>query len=215
MSSKRIDSIIFDMDGTLVDWAGPISEAWNAIFAKYGWEKSITPADFASYAGHTTAEIGQLAFPNVLPDESFKRIAIASKEEVSYIVKLAGRKDTFVPGIDFLAFLAKEYQLFIVSNCMAGYIEAFYQIYGFGPYFIRHLDNRDGFPKWDNIKRLIYENKLSNPVYVGDTSMDQNACKLAGVPFIYAAYGYGHVDESQILGKLPSLSELPLLLKSI
>ena len=35
---------------------------------------------------------------------------------------------------------------------------------------------------------------LKNPVYVGDTMGDYNACQKAGVPFIFADYGFGSVD---------------------
>ena len=38
-------------------------------------------------------------------------------------------------------------------------------------------------------------NGLQNPVYVGDTIWDAEAAKEAGVPFIYAEYGFGEVTE--------------------
>ena len=36
---------------------------------------------------------------------------------------------------------------------------------------------------------------LSDPVYIGDTIGDFNACQKAGVPFIFAEYGFGQVDK--------------------
>ena len=34
-------------------------------------------------------------------------------------------------------------------------------------------------------------NGLKNSVYVGDTNGDSTAAKKAGIPFIYAKYGFG------------------------
>ena len=39
------------------------------------------------------------------------------------------------------------------------------------------------------------ENHLKNPVYVGDTQGDANACREAGIPFILAEYGFGDVPD--------------------
>lgn len=205
---KLYDSIIFDMDGTLVDWSVPISKAWNAIFKKYGWNKEILPSDFAKYAGHTSAEIGELAFPDILKEESFKRIVIASEEEVEYIKKFATKDDTFVKNPVVLDKLSSKYRLFIVSNCMAGYIDAFYDIYGFEKYFEGYLDNRFAHSKWENIKDIVSKNKLQQPVYVGDTSMDLEACEKAGCDFIFAEYGYGSVDINRTVGKIANFEDL-------
>lgn len=35
---------------------------------------------------------------------------------------------------------------------------------------------------------------LQSPVYVGDTMGDFQACEKARVPFIFASYGFGHVE---------------------
>ena len=38
------------------------------------------------------------------------------------------------------------------------------------------------------------KNFLENPVYVGDTKGDAEACMEAGIPMVYAAYGFGRVE---------------------
>lgn len=47
--------------------------------------------------------------------------------------------------------------------------------------------------KGENIKLIIKRNSLINPVYVGDTEGDLKAARYAGIPFIYARYGFGKV----------------------
>ena len=35
---------------------------------------------------------------------------------------------------------------------------------------------------------------MENPVYVGDTTGDKESADYGGIPFIYAAYGFGNVE---------------------
>ena len=39
-------------------------------------------------------------------------------------------------------------------------------------------------------------NHLKDVVYVGDTLGDSRACTEAGIPFIFAAYGFGEVPDA-------------------
>lgn len=197
-----VDALIFDMDGTLVDWAKPITASWNETFARYGWNRVIDENDFRTYAGHTTAEIGALCFPNLPGEESFRRIAIASEEETAYIAAHATWDDTFLPGPTFLKELSKKYRLFIVSNCMAGYIDTFFSCYGGREEVEDYLDNRYGKSKWDNIKAIVEKHGLKSPIYIGDTIMDQEAAQKAGVPFVHATYGYGKLDAERSIDAL-------------
>ena len=64
-----------------------------------------------------------------------------------------------------------------------------------------------GLPKGDNIRMVVQRNHLDRCIYVGDTSMDQEAAALAGVPFVHAAYGYGSADAPE--GSIDSMEQLP------
>ena len=52
-----------------------------------------------------------------------------------------------------------------------------------------------GKNKGENIRLLVKRNSLKAPVYIGDTKGDCDASKEAGVPFIFASYGFGNVIE--------------------
>jgi phosphoglycolate phosphatase len=97
---------------------------------------------------------------------------------------------------EVLQALSEKYELYIVSNCQEGYIEAFYAYHGLEKYF-RDFENpgRTGLSKGENIKLLMKRNGLEAPVYVGDTAGDQKAAKDAGIPFVYAKYGFGDVED--------------------
>ena len=49
-------------------------------------------------------------------------------------------------------------------------------------------------------------NRIDKAVYVGDTQGDLDACRKAGVPFIFAGYGFGSVDDDS--NAISSLDEL-------
>ena len=65
---------------------------------------------------------------------------------------------------------------------------------------------RTGKGKAENIQMLVQRNQLVAPAYVGDIQGDCDACHQAGVPFIWAAYGFGNV--SDYVAKLERFSDL-------
>ena len=38
-------------------------------------------------------------------------------------------------------------------------------------------------------------NHIKNAIYVGDTMSDKTAADFAGIPFCFASYGFGEVEE--------------------
>ena len=97
---------------------------------------------------------------------------------------------------EILAALAGRYRLFIVSNCHASYIPCFFRAHGLGRFFADYeCYGRTQAPKSESIRLLCGRNGLRGPVYVGDTAGDARAAHSAGLPFVYAAYGFGETDE--------------------
>lgn len=75
---------------------------------------------------------------------------------------------------------------------------------GFGPYFRGHLCPGDtGKAKAANIRSVAQRYNLKAPVYIGDTDGDFQACKSAGVPFVFASYGFGQVENPDYVIKKP------------
>ena len=67
--------------------------------------------------------------------------------------------------------------------------------------------------KAENIIKISRDHHLTDPVYVGDTLGDYRACQKAGVPFIFAAYGFGEVSDPYAVIKKPA-DLLPLCITS-
>lgn len=44
---------------------------------------------------------------------------------------------------------------------------------------------------------------MNSPVYVGDTMGDFLSCRKAGVPFVFASYGFGEVPDPDAVIQKP------------
>ena len=191
---KDIDSIIFDLDGTLWDATEGIATSWSEIISKYDSEiKQITADDLKKYMGLRLEEIAARIFPNMNEDERDKILKECCEYENEYLTKNGAI--LYEKLEDTLKELSTKYKLFIVSNWQDGYIELFLDYNNFGQYFVDYeCPGRTNLSKDENIKLVINRNNLKNPVYVGDTKMDSEAANKAGVPFILARYGFGNAE---------------------
>lgn len=200
-------AIIFDLDGTLWDSTASIRDIWNTVIEQETKKPSrLTQEDIRALMGKTMEDIAAALFPDEPKNEQARLIGLCGEAENEYLSK---RGAILYDGLkDTLRTLAKDHQLFIVSNCQNGYIQAFLHAHGLAGYFTDfEMSGRTGKPKWDNIRLLMERNGLTRAVYVGDTDGDQKAAKLAGIPLIFAAYGFGTVSKPD--GIIHSLNELP------
>ena len=191
------DSIIFDMDGTLWDSTEEVAVAFNEVLKnKYPMvTDEVTAIKLKSLFGLLLDDIGIKLFRSVSPDKAIEIIKDCCDYEIEYLVM---HGVSLYQGMEeAIKELSKRYKLFIVSNCQEGYIQAFFKIHPhLEKYFMDfEYPGRSGKAKADNIGLVIERNNLKNPVYVGDTAGDAKAAGEAGVPFIYARYGFGQVQE--------------------
>ena len=116
--------IIFDMDGTLWDSAANVAESWNDAIRQDGRiNKVLTEADIKGVMGKTMDVIAKLLFPELSEAEQESLLAECCRIENDYLREHGG---VLYPDLeDTFKELKKNYELYIVSNCQKGYIEAF------------------------------------------------------------------------------------------
>ena len=202
----KFDGIIFDLDGTLWDSTAEVAKTWTSVIAKYNLNrKEVTVEDLKPCMGKLLDEIASILLPELDPKKQMQVIKECCEYENEYLGEYGA---TLYDKLeDTLKELSKDHKLFIVSNCQDGYIECFFKAHKLDKYFIDYeCPGRTGLPKGENIKLIVERNNLKNPVYVGDTQGDANAAKLANVPFIFAKYGFGNVDE--FFNSIESFDEL-------
>ncbi|MRG86032.1 HAD family hydrolase [Salinibacillus xinjiangensis] len=189
-----MDSIIFDLDGTLWDSREAVVKACNQVIKQYEELEEITVEDLKATMGLQADDISRKLFPNISEEDGKAVLQKCFEVEIQYIEKRGGQLYENLNKV--LEKLSRDYKLFIVSNCQAGYIEAFFTYHQLGRYFVDFENpGRTGLSKGENIKLVMERNELKTPVYVGDTDGDQKAAHYAGIPFVYAKYGFGEVEK--------------------
>lgn len=187
--------IILDMDGTLWDSAENVAKSWNEAIAAYnGYEKTLTTEDIQGVMGKTMDEIADILFADLSMEDRTELLHTCCEIENDYLREHGG---ILYEGVrETLAKLReKGYHLSIVSNCQAGYIEAFLDYYQLWD----AIDDKQCYgdnllSKTENICLVADRNGLDEIVYVGDTQGDYRASRAAGAHFIHTAYGFGRID---------------------
>jgi phosphoglycolate phosphatase len=187
----RAGTFIFDLDGTLWDSTKVVFRAWSETVLKKGYR--LTPDDMRGAMGLQIAEIGARFFPDMAPEARLTLMDKCCEYENELIRREGG--ELFDGVEDMLAELSKTHPLYIVSNCQDGYIQAFLAYHRLGKYFADFVFS-GGRPmtKGQNIESLIKRLGLKSPVYIGDTQGDRDSAVYAGIPFVFARYGFGQTD---------------------
>lgn len=191
-----MDSIIFDVDGTIWDSTESVADSWNkAIREHSNLDLTLDPVSLSRVFGKTMTEIADALFPALDTEARMKLLDACYAEENRYLEDHPG---LLYDGVaETIRNLSLRYPLYIVSNCQCGYIEVMLKTSGLAPYIKDHLCFGETLrPKGATIRMLMEKNSLKSPVYVGDTQGDADACKAAGIPFIFAEYGFGDVPDA-------------------
>lgn len=194
--NRRFDSILFDLDGTLWDATNVTAATWVEVLAKHPEVKCAMPLDHETicrYMGLTNEELAEVFFPDLPFEEAFALMQESCALENEWLPVRGG---ILYDGVEETLFRLKTegYRLFVVSNCQAGYIEAFLWAHDLGDLFEdSECTGNTGLCKAENIRLVMERNGLTSPVFVGDTISDGSAARTAGIPFVYAKYGFGEL----------------------
>jgi len=189
------DSIIFDLDGTMWDARKGICGTWKMVLADYpDITCTVTQEMLCSCMGLLPDEIGKKLFPELTSELQKELMKKCSDMETGYLSEHGG--ELYPQLKETLGKLSEKYRLFVVSNCQCGYIESFFAAHDTGKYFTDiECHERTGLSKGENNRLIIERNKLKNAVYVGDTQGDADSAVYAGIPFVYASYGFGSAEK--------------------
>lgn len=210
-----MNGIIFDLDGTLWDSSQQVVESWNEVLAQQSdVTRRLTMDDMKGFMGLPMDEIGRRCFRGQgLSDKRIHEIMTACEaHENEYIRQHGG---ILFPQVEeVLQDLSQRYVLAIVSNCQVGYIEAFLEHHRLTDYFADHESfGHTGLQKGENIRLVCERNHLEQAVYLGDIQGDYDSACRAGVPFIWAEYGFGEVHAD--VPVIHRFAELPAVAKEV
>ena len=201
------DCLIFDIDGTLWDSRALVAEGYNLQLHKEGLDHLFVDAEtLKPLFGKVMTEIADAIFPNIPLPERYELMDRCMETENRYLFENECRIG--YPKVkETMAELAKTHRLFIVSNAQCGYPELCIEKLGLGDYIEGHMCFGDtGKPKGQTILALMARHGIQNAAYIGDTQGDYEATLDAGIPFIFAAYGFG--DPAGFDAKIGSIEDL-------
>ena len=203
----RYESLIFDIDGTLWDSRALVAEGYNIQLEKEGLSHLAVNAElFRPLFGKVMTEIADTIFPSIPAPERYALMERCMDTENKYLQANPCRIG--YPGVrETMEALSKTHRLFIVSNSQKGYPELCIEKLGLTDLIQGHLCFGDtGTNKGKTIRALMRKYDITDCAYIGDTQGDYEATLEAGVPFIWAAYGFGTPDRFDY--KIDSFAEL-------
>ena len=191
---NKIEALIFDLDGTLWSTIDSCLKVLNELRLKYPEiTRKITREQVEQSMGKHFDQIVDIYFGYLDKERAEKIAKEGFQANIDNLIQNGG---ILYPSLEeTIKGLSQKYKLFIVSNCVDGYIESFLDTSGLKEYFTDHeCIGRTGLSKGENIKLIMQRNNIQNAVYVGDTMSDKEAADYANIPFVYASYGFGDVD---------------------
>ena len=187
-------TLIFDLDGTLVDTAPDLMAAHNHVMKKYG-ENEKKLSDIKSLAGRGAWIMMQRSFKEQIKDEKTKKLMV--DEFIDFYSKNINKKSKPIKGVfDFLDWAkSKKISMAVCTNKREVLAIDLLKKINMYKYF-EYVAGADTFEfnKPDprhltNILEII-DGDVSKTVMIGDSEVDSMTAQNAGVPFILVDEGY-------------------------
>lgn len=201
------DAVILDVDGTLWDSTGIVARAWIKALREAGIEDvEVTSDRLKGLFGKTMDVIADELLPETEAEKRYQIMDVCCVYEHEALLEDPCHI-CYDGVIETIKELSAMTDVCIVSNCQAGYIELFLEKTGLFDY-VKDIEcfGNNGNTKDENIRLLVERNGFEHPIYVGDTMGDMQASDGAGVPFVWASYGFGTPDHYMV--KIDHFNEL-------
>jgi phosphoglycolate phosphatase len=185
------DTVIFDMDGTLLDTLDDLTDSVNFVLDGHGYPKR-TREEVRSFVGNGVARLVELSLPNG-KDPDFD---ILLGEYVAHYKANMQNKTAPYPGIIPLLKKLKErsFRLAVVSNKFDKAVRDLNQKY-FGSYISVAIGESDSIKKkpapdsvFEALRHLHADPAAA--VYVGDSEVDIQTAQNAGLLSIGVTWGF-------------------------
>ena len=195
--------ILFDLDGTLIDSTEAILESFRVAFEKFG-KSAPSKEAILPQIGHPLFEM----FVNLgVPREEAQKYVDAYKESYR---KIHTQKTLLLPRAKEAVELAYNHgaKLGIVTTKTGKYSKELMEHFGLMNYFdvlIGSEDVKRHKPHPEPIERaleLMGVAKSDNITMIGDTCMDMQAAKSAGIGAIAVPFTYTPLEELKVCSKV-------------
>lgn len=200
---KKFDTVVFDMDGTLLNTLEDLRDAMNHILKKYGYEeKSLEEVRRA--VGNGAGRFMKDMLPQGEADPAYGKLLKEYGEYYQAHCQVKTRPyDGILPMLDQLR--EQEVRVAIVSNKGDGAVKELNRQY-FGSAIGTAVGERPGIrrkPEPDSVLEAlrILGSSRERSVYVGDSEVDYHTAANAGMTCVLVSWGFR--DREQLLQLKP------------
>lgn len=189
---SQYKTVIFDMDGTLLDTLEDLADAVNYALQELDMKKR-TIEEVRTFVGNGVRRLMELSVPNGTQNPLFEKAFSLFKEY--YAVHCNDKTKAYDGVLPLLKTLKEQgYALAIVSNKLDSAVKELSDIYfeGIVPVAIGEREGVEKKPAPDTVYAALKELGMSKEgaVYVGDSEVDVMTAKNAGLPCISVLWGF-------------------------
>ncbi|MBR3818037.1 MAG: HAD-IA family hydrolase [Clostridia bacterium] len=188
----KYEAIIFDLDGTLTDTLGDLTNSVNFALRQFGFPER-THEEVKSFVGNGVRRLIYLSVPENTDEETSERCLSVFKEYYKNNSLVETKPyNGIIPMLESLK--KQEIKTAVVTNKMHEAAEEIVRIF-FGNLIDITLGQVDGVaqkPQPDGIYHVLEKFGVSKEkaVYVGDSEVDCITAKNAGIPCIGVTWGF-------------------------
>lgn len=216
---KNIDTVIFDLDGTLLYTLGDLHACFNHAITKFGYpERNID--EIRSFVGNGIKKAIERALPHKIADDELEKIVAYFR--IYYKDHMLELTKPYDGILELLGTLKENgFKLAIVSNKYDLAVKGLCKNY-FDKYIDVAIGEGNGIrkkPEADGTIKAINElgSHIENAIFIGDSDVDIMTAKNVGIPCISALWGYrdkGFLEEhgAKIFAETPKEIEKILYL---
>jgi len=190
--SGMTDTVIFDLDGTLLDTLEDLTDSVNYAMETFGFPRH-TIDEVRSFVGNGAPKLLERSIPQGVENPDYEAALAAFKAHYAAHCEDKTKPYDGVPGM--LAALKSEgYHLAVVSNKFDGAVKKLCKKY-FGEFITVSIGESAKVkrkPAPDTVYRALRELgcDASRAVYVGDSEVDIQTAQNASLPCISVTWGF-------------------------
>lgn len=189
---KTYDTVIFDLDGTLLNTLEDLRDSVNVIMERYNW-KQHSLEQIRTFVGNGIGKLMERSVPEGRDNKDFEA---AFADFKSYYTGHCRIKTRPYDGVLELMhqLSVKGFRMAIVSNKNDAAVKELNEIY-FSKYTGAAIGDREGSkrkPAPDSVYTALEElgSQKETAVYIGDSEVDYQTAKNSGLDCILVSWGF-------------------------
>lgn len=205
-------AVIFDLDGTLLDTLADLTDSTNAALTAFGYPRRSLE-EVRRFVGNGAARLLELAVP-----EGADSTPVLTWFKDYYDTHCRIKTAPYPGILDALSQIGKEYPIAIVSNKPDTAVKALCADYFPGIFAMGEHPGCPRKPAADMVFQAMDAIGAKECIYVGDSEVDVETAKNAGVPCLSVLWGFRDREVLEEVGAAhfcTSPAELPEKIKTL